>query len=652
MRLTARVPQSLRQYAIETSAMVLSKMRAPQLTCRKAILLIIVSAIVAVALINRMYFLLYRGGFALDQQAWAQNNYYGGLSTGYFMMADAIRKWTAEESPWAYLPGYPAFLATLHLLGIEDASFVRFVQIVIDSLVILPLYYVLLRVGKSACLSIIGCLIYAAAPWWSVGSTYLLAESLLPALVILLLAAMVIVRDRSTAGINWFVLGLFSAILPFFRSEMVLLVGPLIAWALLVSPKRKRISSIVFVIAGFALPLVLWAIRNYYIHGQFMLTPPVKWYAAWSGLGQIQNHFGYVTNDARAIELLKSLGIRYHSAAAENYWFDQYLNAWMIHPGHVIRTILRRFEMILGEPETLGTFTSRLVLFCYGAMAFITPVALVRLLRARRAADAFLIAWPMLYALATLGVLYVERRYVRYAGLTYLLVLPVAYKMIMEMRLPLWMLQWQYPSTRLLKLAVGTVIMTILVSGVGLQILSMRAVAGTQALANRLDARISVPPTSTLGEIRFKPVIPTVSVSHNPAELELRASAPAGTYLLMTPMGSQLNGAVIVHYRVTLKRGRAVGIGILSADTTTWLSHQTAIGAAGETLEGTLISQVEVGSSLIIDAQDGSGETAAAFDQLDWAFVCPESANLFRVFLGKEKIHAGTCSVSPSRPAE
>lgn len=164
-----------------------------------------------------------RGGLNADQVAWAQQIYYGGITAGYLEMRDSILSWTSEAEPWVYLPGYPAFLAVLYEVGVKDLAFVRFAQIVIDSLAIFPLYFVLFHISRSAYPALVGCVIYAVAPWWSSGSTYLLAESLLPALVIFQSATMVAIRDRAASSAGWFVLGLSSAILPFFRSEMVLM---------------------------------------------------------------------------------------------------------------------------------------------------------------------------------------------------------------------------------------------------------------------------------------------------------------------------------------------------------------------------------------------------------------------------------------------
>ena len=610
---------------------------------RKALLLAAIAAVIAVALLNRTYFLVYRGGLALDQQAWAAQYYFGGITKHYLQMRDAILAWTAEPKPWSYLPGYPLLLAFLHFVGIKDLSLVRLAQVVIDSLAILPLYFVLLRLGKSAYLAVFGCLIYAAAPWWSVGSTYLLADSLLPALVILLLAAMVLVRDHAERAANWFLLGLLAAVLPFFRSEMVLLFGPLAIWALLVAPKRKRLSSAACVVAGFATPLLLWALRNYYVHGQFMLTPPAKWYAAWAGLGQIESDYGYFVSDARAIKLLASKGIGYHSLEAEKYWFGQYIAAWINHPGHVIRTILYRFEIIVGGPETLGTFVRRPVLLAYGAAALMTPIVLIWLLYMRRLADAFLVALPIAYALGSLGILYVEKRYVGYAGLSYLLALIALFAALGDVCRALWSRQWGAGEPRRLFAAVGVVGFVVLGAAAAFQLVLMRDVAHGQGLIDRLNVDVALQPTSDFKDILFRPVVPSVEISRGEAGLELRANAPIGHYLLAAPTGARKNGGMIVRYRAILKNN-AIGLGVLSANSEKWLSHRTLASEAPEPIEGAFASLVEAGSQFVIDAAGAKPGTDVLISRLEWALVCPEPVNLLHSFLNRRPVEPRACS--------
>lgn len=609
---------------------------------RTAILCLAIAAIIAVALLNRIYFLFSNGGLALDQQAWAMQFYFGGITHPYLMMRDAILAWKAEPRSWAYLPGYPLLLAAFHIIGIKDLAFVRLAQAVIDSLAIFPLYFVFFRLGKSAYLAIFGCLIYAGAPWWSVGSTYLLAESLLPALVILLLAAMMLIRDHAARGVNWLLLGLFAAILPFFRSEMVLLFGPLAVWGLLVAPERKRISSAACVVAGFVLPLLLWTLRNYFVHGQFMLTPPAKWYAAWAGLGQVANSYGYFLSDNRAIELLASKGIQFFSPEAERYWSGEYLAAWASHPGHVISTILYRFFLILGsiDGHKIGAFRGASTL--YAAMAFVAPVVLVWLLWLRRRADAFLIAWPMLYALASLGVLYVEPRYVRYAGLTYLMAMVAGLGCGADLLSKAWPRQWRLVQPRHILSTVGVVGVLLLAIGTTYQLVQMRKTAQAQGISDGFDIHAVLEPNFNLGNITFRPAVPTVKSSLGAAGLDLHGNIPVGHYLLIAPMDAGKGGQIIIRYRVTLKRG-SVGLGVLSGDGAKWLSHRLVSGEVGTQIEGLFLSTVEAGSQFVIDAQGTEPGIDAVINKLDWTFDCRKPVNLFSLFFNRGTVKPSAC---------
>ena len=609
---------------------------------RKAFLLAAIIAVIAVALLDRTYFLIDRGGLALDQRALALQNHFGGITNHYLSMRDAILAWKAEAKPWPYLPGYPLFLAILHIIGIKDLSLVRFAQAIIDSLAILPLYFVLIRLAKSAYLAIFGCLIYAAAPWWSTGSTYLLSESLLPALVILLLAGMLFVRERADGYLNWFLLGLLAAILPFFRSEMILLCGPLVVWALLVAPKDKRISSAAWVMVGFAVPLLLWAGRNYYIHGRLMLTPPAKWYVAWAGLGQIANNYGYFVSDDRAAKLLASKGIQYHSLEAEKYWFKEYLGAWINHPGHVIRTIFFRLTKILGRVEHGGLSVSGLVLKLYGAMAFITPVVLIWLLRKRRTADAFFVAWPMAYALASLGVLYVESRYVRYAGLTYLLVLSIILGRGADVLRQTWPSHWGFAEPRRIVAVISVMGFLTLGAATAFQLNRISDVARGREMIDRLNVNTTLEPTLSLKDIAFRPAVSTVETSHGEAGLELRANAPVGRYLLTAPIPARINGGMILRYRATLKQG-AVGFGVLSADATRWLSHHTVSRESATEIEGAFASAVEPGSQFVVNAAGTKSGTDVLISRLELTLACPKPVNPLDLLLNKAMIEPYPC---------
>src|SRR5689334_408430 len=85
-------------------------------------------AIIALALVARLYFLSVSGGYETDQVAWANQFFFGGLTQVYLAMRDALISGHAEPKMWPYLPGYPAFLAALKLAGVDDLRWVRIVQ--------------------------------------------------------------------------------------------------------------------------------------------------------------------------------------------------------------------------------------------------------------------------------------------------------------------------------------------------------------------------------------------------------------------------------------------------------------------------------------------------------------------------------------------
>ncbi len=607
-----------------------------------AMLPIALAAIIVMALLARLDLFILKGGLEADQVAWAYKYYLGGLTEHYLSIRDAILSWTAERQPWSYLPGYPAFLALIRAAGVKDLASVRLIQAVIDALAILPLYFVLRSVGSSIVPAFVACSIYAVAPWWAAGSTFLLGESLLPALMIFLLAGMVAIGKRADSVTAWLSFGILSSILAFFRSDMILLAGPLIIWALLVSPRNRRVSSAACVAVGFILPLLLWGTRNYFVHGQFLLTPSAKWYAAWSGLGQVANEFRYFVSDERAAGLLKSHGIQFNSAQSEVFWHAEYWRAWADHPGHVIRTILYRFGLILGEPDSQGLL-SRLAIATYRYMAYATAIVLIWLVYRRRWAEAFLIALPMAYALGSLGFLYVELRYVRYAGLTYLFALAIVLSAAEYLALAAWPGGAQRAQPKCLRTFVGVAFLLAAALGCVHQLRTMTKAAEVQGLVGRLDVNSVQFPFSGLDDLAFQPAVPGVEIVPAETGLRLRARVASGSYLALAPLRAQESGVAVIRYRAAVQAG-AIGIGVLSAGGDRWLSHQSLPDRAAGAADGGFVSAVEPGSQLVIDAQNAADGVEAVVSKLQWTLACPRPEGLLGLFLSNKPVLARECS--------
>lgn len=599
------------------------------------------------ALALRLSFLAYRGGLSPDPLAWAGDNYFGGITEKYLAMRDRILSGGYEPQLYFYLPGYPAFLAFLKSIRIDDLNHVRIIQAAVDSFAVAPLFYVARRIAQSASFALVSCGIYAIAPWWAAGSTYLLAESLLPALVISLLATMAAIRERPEKSLHWVALGAFAAVLPYFRSEMVLLVIPLAAWALLVAPPRRRLLSTVLVITAFAALLLAWSTRNYAVHGHFMLTPPAKWYAAWSGLGQIPNDFGYFVNDSHAAHMLASKGISFDSMQSEEFWKREYISAWLAHPMHVFETIIFRFRLILTGTDMIAWPSAQshgLIQYLYLGLMCITPAALFWLVWKRRWSDAMLVVLPVGYALCSLGILYVERRYVRYAGLTYVLAFPVF--MAAAANLPSYFLKTSKSFNGVsFRSALGIIGMAALTICFLFEFSSLRPWVTLNAISQRSDrtAFEALPWAHHLDDTTFGKAIAEVETFRTSSGLMLRANARSGTYLLITQVGGNQGAVALIKYGVRLDSG-ALAIGVLSGDSRRWLTYQDLRGAPGSIQNGEIATGAESGSQLVITAGPGDGEMSALIKRLEWKLACPRVpiAPLLLLF-NQETVPVGAC---------
>jgi hypothetical protein len=358
------------------------------------------------------------GGLETDYVRWANTHYFGGIAGWYVVVAQHMRAghWDAFGS--VYPPGYPLWLVALQSLGLSVQE-IRLVQALIDACASALAYDVAMKLGCGRVASVVVAFLYALSPWWAQGSQFIMGEALIPAgvLAVLAIACRVIGSTRPAA---WFAFGVAGASLTWLRADMQLLGGPLALFAgFSAGPRmRDRLRAAAAAAAGAAAVLFAWALSNYAMHGQFTIGNRAAYYAIWSGLGQVQNDYGYVLSDDNAIKVLAERGLRQHTLESEAYWRQEYLKAWRDHPEHVMATIRRRWFLVTKGPEE--DFTSRLTLLVHYGPLLLAGALIVTLTR-RAVPVALLVLGPVAYALLSLGFVYVETRYVRYASLTYLL---------------------------------------------------------------------------------------------------------------------------------------------------------------------------------------------------------------------------------------
>jgi 4-amino-4-deoxy-L-arabinose transferase-like glycosyltransferase len=369
--------------------------------------------------IRLQYWVLY-GGFSHDYVSWAMLNYFGGLSIWYIDMGAKLSHALFKELASNYPPGYPAFIALVNFLGNTNPQSVRIVQLGIDSLACLLMYSCVRGMSGSRFASIVGAAIYALAPWWALGSTFILAEALIPATVLLILVLAIRARRKQRLR-DWGCLGFLAALAATFRQELLPLLVAIVVWAILVSRPGERLRAVAASALCFAAPWCLIGLFNLHYHGQFRLTGQALYYALYSGLGQLPNSFGYQISDQLAAEELQKLGMSFHTKEAEEYWKHLYWQAWSEHPAYVVRTILERFRIVAFQTiypyaGPFGAWSKNV-----GVGLLFSVIGSIVLLVRRRYSDLLLVWAPLAVAMATLGFIYVEPRYVQYGLLTYVL---------------------------------------------------------------------------------------------------------------------------------------------------------------------------------------------------------------------------------------
>jgi hypothetical protein len=592
--------------------------------------LILITA--AIAIYVRWLYFIDTGGLYSSYFEWANPHYFGGIAGRYLNLAQSLLDdifgraqiqisdlppmpplvnvehpecpgWASPAGPqgiidyWGaragvvYPPGYPIFLAALAVMGITRTQDMRVVQIVIDAVAILPLAFLLRRWGVSRSITLAAALFYALGPWWARGSTFLMGEALLSALVIGTLALLTW-ADGQRAPWCWVVVGLFCSLLPMFRADMILLIVPLALWAALRAPAKGRLVAIGSAVAGFAVLPAIWGFYNLAVHGRFIITSDSGWYALWSGLGMFPNDYGYFQNDVKGAVESHSHCIFGVGAAWDAFWRGKYLAALHDHPAYVLLAAAKRSFNIMFRPEiVVGPLDWSRYLGLLGPPA--TAAAVMLLVIRKRYSIALLVCAPIVYAVLSLGPVYAEERYVRYALISYVLAGVVLLETIRSASV---VAVGHRTAIRALQVAGVVSIMVafgiVLYGYLSLLIPPVRAAA----IAAELSADRSGNPAPL--HLDWKASDTGVEIHTTESGQILLQSSPGPTaYQLAAPLSTDGAPVIEIQLRADLKRGTML-LGALSADRSRWLNI-VGIGTPGPNLYS-LTTQTDDASQIIL----------------------------------------------------
>jgi hypothetical protein len=553
---------------------------------------------VALAFFVRYQYFALTGGE--NYLAWSDANYLGGIVRAYIAFNEMIRH--GQPYPGAaYPPGYPLILAALSQLGGGSANSLRLLQSGLDSLTVIPIFYVGLSLSGSVVFGLAASAVYAISFMFAFGAVTLLAEGISPLLIASMLALMVWARDGGT--LRWTCLGACAGFFTLVRPDLALLPVLLVPWWFFTT---RKVASAAAMLSAFALPLLTWGVYTYITDGFFTLTSQAGPYALWSGLGELTNSYGYFVDDRLAGEFIQSRCPSclthggFFSPDVQKIWMAKYLEAWKEHPAYVLRVLAHRlWEIPFKFPEygaltqtPFGGYFEKLGLI---VLACAVPV----LLLCRRYATAFLISMPLLYAEMSIGLVHYEPRYTRYAALSYILAPAVLVLLSPK--------QWRP--------AIATVLAALVTHAAYAEIPGLVEAKRTVKLQKAIAAAVRAGHAEKIADLS---TIKWTKVANDSEFL-------SGSRLSMTTddstTGYQLfaapklpSGRIAIRYRAKVDDGE-IGVGILSPDNSRWLAMKYVSGP--QFGEGEIDAILKNGGTLyIVNARNTKGRSRFTIEDL------------------------------------
>jgi 4-amino-4-deoxy-L-arabinose transferase-like glycosyltransferase len=523
--------------------------------------MVALAAIYALGVWLRYNAFIIAGGLEPDYLAWARQNYFGGIAGANFEDAKRLASGQGFGSP-SYPIGYSAFLAGLDLLGLKSAQEMRLAQVWIDALTCLLLYWTASRMFASRAGGLVAAALYAGFAPQVFGSSTLLAEALSPLLVVSTMTLLWRYREHPTLA-GALLTGAFVAIAGLFRQDLILMAGPALLWIVWHSP-GLRVQRSAILLAGFSAVMLPVGFHNLQEHGVFRLTGGAGFYALWSGLGQTENSYGYYVNDTRAAAETKALGIRWHSPEMESYFRDKYLAAWRDHPEYVLRTILERLQRIP---------------FAHYAWSVDPPPA--KQIATTWGLLFLMVALPLAYAMASLGPLYFEDRYTRYASVSYLLAIAAVVSILIG-SLQTRFRPWGGATAR--TLAFATLALLAFAQIRAFQEGSTRTVDAFNLLAEAKSAPAEA--WAELGPgVRWTTVVPGASLQRQDATTIVSSDTSLMSYQALHPLPVRVGDSFVLEMTIEQTAGDgAFGAFILSGDSTKFLDQYAVARTGAQTV--------------------------------------------------------------------
>ena len=251
-----------------------------------------------------------------------------------------------EFEPFALeMPGAAMVLAAIwRVTGDYDYGYLQLLQIALDSLCVLLVFWCSLRLFDRPRAALLAAAAYAVFPPAAALMRIAHLDSWAAIFTIAIVALFLRVRDAARP-VPWLVaLGAATGVGTYFRPTLLIL--PLfMALAMFLAGERRQalLAGLVPTLIAVVL-LVPWTIRNLQDFDEFIPTRIGVGQNLWEGLGEIPNDFGAILDDDRTAAQVRRVRpeLRYGTPQYDNYLREKAVEAIREHPDHWAKVLARR----------------------------------------------------------------------------------------------------------------------------------------------------------------------------------------------------------------------------------------------------------------------------------------------------------------------
>ncbi len=338
--------------------------------------------------------------------------------------------WLGENRAFFMDPLYGYLLGFVFMALGDDLTYVRLIQVLLDSFNIILIYALGVKVwNRNAAL--VAALFYAVYKVAFYYTLLILKTTGTITLCLLFTLALVNAAENGKRR-SWFALGVFAGVLTYFRGNLLLMVPfGLMAYWYVKRPSHKTLAAnVVLMVVGLALALTPGAIRNHHVSGQ------------WTTLNTQAGRLFYLSNNPENLtgrynvpsfsrpdpedseedfhkEAERRLGKRLSANQVSSYWRQMAIDYLAENPGTFATIMANKLKGTIGDYEIpnnhsvyLAARFSNLARWPLPTFAFALSFGVIGLVlgAVRERKTAWLLV-PLLTTLSTVLIFYTSSRF-------------------------------------------------------------------------------------------------------------------------------------------------------------------------------------------------------------------------------------------------